>query len=78
MRMTATASWYTTGARGSCGIEYVDLYSMVTGHQLEWSEDAHDHGRITATSETRTRIRDTLTPIDNFIPITDDSYLSNS
>ena len=55
--------------------EYVEFYTM-TGRQLEWSEELMSSENYTY-SEIREYL-DTLTPIDNFIPITDDSYLSNS
>lgn len=63
------------GGQGFMRFEYVEFYTM-TGHQLEWSEEL-----MSSENYTYIEIReylDTLTPIDNFIPITDDSYLSNS
>ena len=63
------------GGQGFMRFEYVEFYTM-TGHQLEWSEDLMSSENYTY-SEIREYL-DTLTPIDNFIPITDDSYLSNS
>lgn len=63
------------GGQGFMRFEYVEFYTM-TGHQLEWSEELMSSENYTY-SEIREYL-DTLTPIDNFIPITDDSYLSNS
>lgn len=63
------------GGHGFMRFEYVEFYTM-TGHQLEWSEELMSSENYTY-SEIREYL-DTLTPIDNFIPITDDSYLSNS
>lgn len=63
------------GSQGFMRFEYVEFYTM-TGHQLEWSEELMSSENYTY-SEIREYL-DTLTPIDNFIPITDDSYLSNS
>lgn len=63
------------GGQGFMRFEYVEFYTM-TGHQLEWSEELMSSEKYTY-SEIREYL-DTLTPIDNFIPITDDSYLSNS
>lgn len=63
------------GGQGFMRFEYVEFYTM-TGHQLEWSEELMSLENYTY-SEIREYL-DTLTPIDNFIPITDDSYLSNS
>ena len=63
------------GGQGFMRFEYVEFYTM-TGHQLEWSEELMSPENYTY-SEIREYL-DTLTPIDNFIPITDDSYLSNS
>ena len=63
------------GGQGFMRFEYVEFYTM-TGHQLGWSEELMSSEDYTY-SEIREYL-DTLTPIDNFIPITDDSYLSNS
>ena len=63
------------GGQGFMRFEYVEFYTM-TGHQLEWSEELMSSENYTY-SEIREYL-DTLTPIDNFIPITDDSYMSNS
>lgn len=63
------------GGQGFMRFEYVELYTM-TDHQLEWSEELMSSENYTY-SEIREYL-DTLTPIDNFIPLTDDSYLSNS
>ena len=63
------------GGQGFMRFEYVEFYTM-TGHQLEWSEELMSSENYTY-SEIREYL-DTLTPIDNFIPITDGSYLSNS
>lgn len=63
------------GGQGFMRFEYVEFYTMA-GHQLEWSEELMSSENYTY-SEIREYL-DTLTPIDNFIPITDDSYLSNS
>lgn len=63
------------GGQGFMRFEYVEFYTM-TGHQLEWSEELMSSENYTY-SEIREYL-DTLTPIDNFIPTTDDSYLSNS
>lgn len=63
------------GGQGFMRFEYVEFYTM-TGHQLEWSEELMSSENYTY-SEIREYL-DTLTPIDNFIPITNDSYLSNS
>ena len=63
------------GGQGSMHIEYIDLYSMVND-QLEWAETLMTTEECS--DDELYAFRDTLTPIDNFIPITDDSYLSNS
>lgn len=57
------------GGQGFMRFEYVEFYTM-TGHQLEWSEELMSSENYTY-SEIREYL-DTLTPIDNFIPITDD------
>lgn len=63
------------GGQGFMRFEYVEFYTM-TGRQLEWSEELMSSENYTY-NEIREYL-DTLTPIDNFIPITDASYLSNS
>ena len=63
------------GGQGNMHIEYIDLYSMVND-QLEWAETLMTTEECS--DDELYAFRDTLTPIDNFIPITDDSYLSNS
>lgn len=63
------------GGQGSMRFEYINVYSMVND-QLEWAESLRTSEEYTY-SELYEYL-DTLTPIDNFIPITDDSYLSNS
>lgn len=63
------------GGQGYMHIEYIDLYSMVND-QLEWAETLMTTEECS--DDELYAFRDTLTPIDNFIPITDDSYLSDS
>lgn len=63
------------GGQGSMRFEYINVYSMVND-QLEWAESLRTSEEYTY-SELYEYL-DNLTPIDKFIPITDDSYLSNS
>lgn len=63
------------GGQGFMRFEYINVYSMVND-QLEWAESLRTSEEYTY-SELYEYL-DNLTPIDKFIPITDDSYLSNS
>ena len=71
--MMATASVHD-GGMGYLHVEYVSLFSM-TDNRLEWADTLMSTEECSY--EDLRAFLDTLTPIDDFIPITDDSYLTN-
>ena len=62
------------GGMGYLHVEYVSLFSM-TDNRLEWADTLMSTEECSY--EDLRAFLDTLTPIDDFIPITDDSYLTN-
>lgn len=62
------------GGMGYLHVEYVSLFSM-TDNRLEWADTLMSTEECSY--ENLRAFLDTLTPIDDFIPITDDSYLTN-
>lgn len=62
------------GGMGYLHVEYVSLFSM-TDNRLEWADTPMSTEECSY--EDLRAFLDTLTPIDDFIPITDDSYLTN-
>ena len=62
------------GGMGYLHVEYVSLFSM-TDNRLEWADTLMSTEECSY--EDLRAFLDTLTPIDDFIPITDDSYLAN-
>lgn len=59
---------------GYLHVEYVSLFSM-TDNRMEWADTLMSTEEC-GYEDLRAFLA-TLTPIDDFIPITDDSYLTN-